>query len=164
MALREWWAKIKEKPLADVIRHKHKFVVMDTDTFKEKFSFQLSGINLFVVIGITVIAFILLTTVLIAFTPLREFIPGYTDTRAVELTYNNARKIDSLEHHIEQQEWLIATMQAVLNGEELTDSIMRADSTSSLKHLAIEYRRSKEDSLLRQDVEESQRQIPLFDK
>ena len=76
MKIKEWWAKLRSKPVTDVIKHKHRFVVMDTDTFKEKFSFQLSGINLFVTIGITVIVFILLTTVLIAFTPLRECYGG----------------------------------------------------------------------------------------
>lgn len=59
MKIKEWWTKLRSKPVTDVIKHKHRFVVMDTDTFKEKFSFQLSGINLFVTVGITVIVLIL---------------------------------------------------------------------------------------------------------
>ncbi|MGX8713880.1 MAG: M23 family metallopeptidase [bacterium] len=155
MKIKKWWAKLRSKPVTDVIKRKHKFVVMDTDTFKEKFSFQLSGINLFVTLGITVIVFILLTTVLIAFTPLREWIPGYTDTRMEEQTYSNARKIDSLEVQLANQEWMLNTLRAVMRGEALgeeADSV-KTDSTARLTELAKVYRRSVEDSLLRLEVE-----------
>ena len=155
MSIKDWWLKIKNSQVSDVIKHKHRFVVMDTDTFKEKFSFQLSGINLFVTVGITVIVLIVLTTVLIAFTPLREYIPGYTDTEMIEQTYVNAKKIDSLERAVADQEWVLATVQALMRGEALgaeVDSVM-ADSTSKLAVVAGVYRRSREDSLLRLEVE-----------
>ena len=154
MGLKDWWFKLKSNPVTDVIKRKHRFVVMDTDTFKEKFSFQLSGINLFVTIGITIIVLILLTTILIAFTPLREWIPGYTDTRMVEQTYTNAKKIDSLEVQLENQEWMIATLQAILRGETLSEvEEIQSDSTATLQQLTTQYRRTKEDSLLRLEVE-----------
>lgn len=155
MKIKEWWAKLRSKPVTDVIKHKHRFVVMDTDTFKEKFSFQLSGINLFVTVGITVIVLVLLTTVFIAFTPLREWIPGYTNEAMVEQAYNNARKIDSLETQVAEQEWLVNTIQALLGGKELGAEVeaLRADSSSTLGQVAKVYRRSIEDSLLRQEVE-----------
>lgn len=155
MKINEWWLQFKSYPLSDVIKHKHRFVVMDTDTFKEKFSFQLSGINLFVTVGITVIVFIILTTVLIAFTPLREFIPGYTDIRMVEQTYANARTIDSLEVQVANQEWMLNTIRGVLSGEEMGSEVeeLKNDSTVTLEQLAAVYRRSVEDSLLREDVE-----------
>ena len=155
MGLKKWWYKLKDNPVTDVIKRKHRFVVMDTDTFKEKFSFQLSGINLFVTIGITVIVLILLTTILIAFTPLREWIPGYTDTRMVEQTYQNAKKIDSLEAQLENQEWMIATMQSVLRGEKFPSEpeAPQSDSAATLQQLAVAYRHIKEDSLLRLEVE-----------
>ncbi len=155
MKIKEWWNRLRSKPVTDVIKHKHRFVVMDTDTFKEKFSFQLSGTNLFVTIGITVIVLILLTSVIIAFTPLREWIPGYTDNAMVEQTYANARKIDSLETLLSEQEWMVGTIQAVLSGKELgreADSLL-ADSGSTLQQTAAAYRRSEEDSLLRLEVE-----------
>lgn len=155
MGLKKWWYRLKDNPVTDVIKRKHRFVVMDTDTFKEKFSFQLSGINLFVTIGVTIIVLILLTTVLIAFTPLREWIPGYTDTRMVEQTYENAKKIDSLETQLGNQEWMIATMQAVLRGEELGSDpeVVQGDSAANLQQLAKAYRHTVEDSLLRLEVE-----------
>lgn len=155
MGIKDWWLKIKNSQVGDVIKHKHRFVVIDNDTFKEKFSFRLSGINLFVFTGVTVIVLIVLTAVLIAFTPLREYIPGYTDTEMIEQTYVNAKKIDSLETALADQEWVVATVQALLRGENMgaeVDSVM-ADSAASLSVVAGVYRHSKEDSLLRHEVE-----------
>ena len=152
MSFKDWWYKLKGSPFADVIKHKHRFVVMDTDTFKEKFSFQLSGINLFVTVGITIIVLILLTTVLIAFTPMREWIPGYTNNKAIEQIYDNAKQIDSLQIQLENQEWMVATLQAVLRGETM-GLTPEADSIQTLQEMAVVYRRSKEDSLLRAEVE-----------
>lgn len=153
MAFKDWWYKVKGGSFADVIKHKHRFVVMDTDTFKEKFSFQLSGINLFVTIGITIIVLILLTTILIAFTPMREWIPGYTNTAAIEQTYSNAKKLDSLQVQLENQEWMVATLQAILRGEELGTPPTADTGMASLQEMTALYRRSKEDSLLRLEVE-----------
>ena len=152
MALKDLWLRLKGGSITDVIKRKHRFVVMDTDTFKEKFSFQLSGINLFVTIGITIIVLILLTTIIIAFTPLREWIPGYTNNAAVEQTYANAKKLDSLQVQLENQEWMVATLQAVLRGENFGE-VQPLDTNTSLEQLTAVYRRSKEDSLLRLEVE-----------
>ena len=155
MGLRNWWKWLRSNPIKDVIKHKHRFVVMDTDTFKEKFSFQLSGINLFVTVGISVIVLVIVTTVLIAFTPLREWIPGYTNTRLVEQSYANARRVDSLETLLEEQEWMIGTLQAVLRGEHPGDDFetLSHDSATTLSQLSKVYRHSVEDSLLRAEVE-----------
>lgn len=163
MKIKEWWTRLRSKPVNDVIKHPHRFVVMDTQTFKEKFSFQLSGANLFVAAGITFIVLILLTAVIIAFTPLRQWIPGYTDTRAVDQTYENARRVDSLETRLVQQEWMIRAMRAVLSGEDLgpeADSL-RHDTTATLSAMAAAYHRSREDSLLRREVEQEDSRYQL---
>ena len=163
MKIKEWWTRLRSKPVNDVIKHPHRFVVMDTQTFKEKFSFQLSGANLFVAAGITFIVLILLTAVIIAFTPLRQWIPGYTDTRAGEQTYENARRVDSLETRLVQQEWMIRAMRAVLSGEDLgpeADSL-RHDTTATLSAMAAAYHRSREDSLLRREVEQEDSRYQL---
>lgn len=155
MKIRDWWNRLRSKPVKEVIKHKHRFVVMDTDTFKEKFSFQLSGINIFVTVGISIIVLVILTTVLIAFTPLREWIPGYTNTQMLEQSYDNMRRVDSLETRLAEQEWMIGTLQAVLRDEPLGDDFvtMSQDSTTTLTQLSKVYRHTREDSLLRAEVE-----------
>lgn len=142
--------------IGDVVKHKHRFVVLDTETYKEKISFQLSGINIFVFLGITALVLVFLTALLLAFTPLRELIPGYSNTGMVEQTYANARIIDSLEVQMQAQEDLLADIQRVMLGKDpsefhINTQQYRSDST---KVEATPYLHSTEDSLLRAEIEQ----------
>ena len=67
--------------LFERLRYKYRLVVLNDDTFEEKLSFKLSRLNVFLSIGFSAILLIAGTTLLIALTPLREYIPGYSSTR-----------------------------------------------------------------------------------
>ncbi|MBP5547612.1 MAG: hypothetical protein J6X58_01820 [Bacteroidales bacterium] len=143
----------------DLMKHKHRFVVLDTNTYKEKISFQLSGLNIFVFLGITGLVLVFLTAILLAFTPLRELIPGYSNTGMVEQTYENARIIDSLETELKAQEEMLADIQYIMLGKDPaerhnTDASKQGDT---VKAKPTPYTRSKADSLMRQEVEERER-------
>lgn len=154
--LRSWGGTLKVlyQPILDVIKNKHKFVVIDNETLKEKFSFQLSGINLFVAVGVSMIVLIVLTTMLIAFTPLREYIPGYTNEKMVEQTYRNEQVIDSLTLELDNQARLLATIKAVMMEEDINESeyVPHQDTTTMMPNPVV-YRHSRADSLLRREVE-----------
>ena len=59
------------------LSNKYRLVVMNDETFEERLSFRLSRLNVFIAVGASVIILIIITTYIIAFTPLREYIPGY---------------------------------------------------------------------------------------
>lgn len=147
------WMKEFSQPLRDVIKNKHKFVVIDNETLKEKFSFQLSGINLFVWVGISIIVLVILTTLIIAFTPLREFIPGYSSTEMIEQSYRNEQLIDSLTQELDNQTRMLNNIKAVVMGEELRDSEILPSQDSAAVPGPVNYIHSKADSLLRSEVE-----------
>lgn len=165
MKIKERLSHFKQRlqPIVDVLKNKHRFVVMDMQTYKEKFSFQLTAINLFVVVGLLVVVFIVLTTVLIAFTPLREYIPGYSNADMVEQTIHNAAVIDSLEHEIAKQSWMITTIQDLMLERDMPDVATAKSYSDSLASLGVtitEYRRSKADSLLRIEVSKEDNSDP----
>jgi hypothetical protein len=140
--------------IGDLVKHKHRFVVLDTDTYKEKISFQLSGINIFVFLGITSLVLIFLTALLLAFTPLRELIPGYANTGMVEQTYENARIIDSLETELKNQEEMLADIQYIMLGKDPAERhAVEQRRSDSVKVQPTPYVKSKADSLLREEVE-----------
>ena len=60
--------------LFERLRYKYRLVVLNDDTFEEKLSFKLSRLNVFLSIGLSAIVLIAGTTLLIALTPLREYI------------------------------------------------------------------------------------------
>ncbi len=138
--------------IQDLVKHQHSFVVLDTETYKEKVSFKLSGLNLFVFLGITALVLISLTAVLLAFTPLRELIPGYANTRMAKQTYVNARIVDSLEQQVAAQEALLADIQDIMLGNDPAQRHAVPDSDTG-KVAMTPYTRSEADSLLRLDIE-----------
>ena len=61
------------------LRRRFRLVLMNEETLEESATFSLRLLNVFVFTGLTVILLITLTTLLIALTPLKEYIPGYAD-------------------------------------------------------------------------------------
>ena len=148
------WLRLvgKWQSFREAMQRKHRLVVMDGDSFKAKRSFELTGTNVFVTVGLGAIVLVALTTVLIAFTPLRVIVPGYVNPEMVEQTYRNARTIDSLERVLSDQERMITDMQTLISGKALSaaDAVPAATADAG----PVVYRRSKADSLLRQEVEQ----------
>jgi murein DD-endopeptidase MepM/ murein hydrolase activator NlpD len=85
-------SKIKEQS-----REHYRFVIMDDATFEEKLVFKLTPLSIFVVLVISVLILIILSISLVAFTPLREYIPGYGSTKQEQKITALQYKIDSLD-------------------------------------------------------------------
>ena len=89
--------KKKPKKIKRKLLDKYRLMILNENTFEERLSFKLTRLNVFVITSLMAIFFIALTYLLIAFTPLKEYIPGYSSTalkkKATELSY----KTDSLQ-------------------------------------------------------------------
>jgi murein DD-endopeptidase MepM/ murein hydrolase activator NlpD len=142
-------SEIREKLL-----NKYRLVILNENTFEEKISFKLSRLNVFVTGSLAVIGLIAFTTVLIAFTPLREYIPGYSSTalkrQATELTF----KTDSLLNVINYTNRYIDNIRMVLIGDidnktDNRDSIFEAYKIDPSQ---INLDPIREDSILRAQV------------
>jgi len=96
---------------------KNRLVILNEDTFEEIFSFKLTLMNVFVVFSLGGIFLILITTFIIAFTPLREFIPGYSSSELKRNATELAIKSDSLTVALKKNEAYIKGIQKVLRGE-----------------------------------------------
>ena len=144
-----------KKKFSKKLLHKYRLVILNEDTFEERFAIKLTRLNVFVLTSISAIFIIAGTIILIAFTPLREYIPGYSSTelkkRATELNY----KTDSLQQVIAINERYFNSIKRVLTGDitEIDynkDSIIKA---AELDAKEFNLKPSKEDSLLRAKVE-----------
>jgi len=142
--------KIKRKLL-----DKYRLVILNENTFEERLSFKLTRLNVFVLASISIILLISATYALIAFTPLREYIPGYSSTalkkKAIELNYTT----DSLQQVISMNERYYMSIKKVLQGDVSAtdfnkDSIIEA---VKLEVSEVDLNPNTEDSLLRQKVD-----------
>ena len=145
----------KEGNIANKLLHKYRLVILNEDTFEERLAIKLTRLNVFVILSITGICLIALTALLIAFTPLREYIPGYSSTalklKATELNY----KTDSLQQVIAMNDQYLSSIKRVLEGDVTTvdfnrDSIIEA---TKIEASEADLNPSKEDSLLREKID-----------
>lgn len=155
--------KGEKKAIAKKLLHKYRLVILNEDTFEERVSFKLTRLNVFILVGISAIVLIALTTLLIAFTPLREYIPGYSSTKLKKQAFDLQRKTDSLATVIAINDQQYASIKKVLTGDLKTieftkDSIQ--DKETEVTDITIQP--SKEDSLLRATVE-AQDKYNLFE-
>lgn len=95
---------------------KSRIVLLNEESFEEIFSLRLNLMNVFVAITSISIVMIALTTYIIAFTPLREYIPGYASTKLKREATQNAIKSDSLQKALTQNTAYLASIKKVLTG------------------------------------------------
>ena len=144
----------RSKKIKNKLLHKYRLVVLNEDTFEERFTFKLNRLNVFVFSIISIIILITTTTIIIAFTPLREYIPGYSSVALKKKASILAYKTDSLQQVLSINEQYLASIKKVLTGDVSTidfnkDSIIEA---AEKENFEIDFTPSKEDSLLREKV------------
>lgn len=117
-------AKKGWKEFRKELLHKYRVVLVDTQTFAERFSFTLSGFNVFLTVGTSVIALVGMTLLFIAYTPLREYIPGYASTKLRREALHLTTQVDSLESLVDYHEQQWSTVRRLLTNEPLPDSVV----------------------------------------
>jgi hypothetical protein len=109
--------RLKRKKLKNKLFTKNRLVILNEDTFEELFSFKLNLMNVFIIATLGAIILISITTYIIAFTPLRELIPGYSSTKLKKDATELALKSDSLTLTLKKNEVYIKSIQKVLTGQ-----------------------------------------------
>ena len=146
--------KEKKKQLVNKLKHKYRLIIYNDDTFEEVGFLRLSRLNLFSVVGLGLILLITAVTVLIAFTPIREFIPGYPDGNMQREIINNVYKLDSLERQIKIRDKYFESINTIIRGGTPLSYENSQDTT--IRYEDITFDKSEHDSLLRQQIEEEE--------
>lgn len=149
----------KKNKLVRKLRHKYRLTILNEQTYEELFSMRLSQLNVFISFGFTAMFLVLVTTVIISFTNLREYIPGYPSGEQRRMMIRNYQRVDSLLFEIDRRDRFIGNMRAVISGDLPADAFSRSDTANSKNahSSAVKLARSKEDSLFRLAVEEEER-------
>jgi hypothetical protein len=150
---------IRRQQLKDNLFNKRRLIILNEDTFEETFSLKLTLMNVFVVLGLGAIFIIFVTTFIIAFTPLREFIPGYSSSKLKRDATELALKSDSLTRALEQNELYLKSLKKVLTGELEFAKFNKDSILSSVEEAPVERNlsASKEELKLRKQVIEDEK-------
>ncbi|HRE77854.1 MAG TPA: M23 family metallopeptidase [Flavobacterium sp.] len=109
--------RLKRQRLKKQLFTKNRLVILNEESFEEIFSLKLNLMNVFVVVTISAILIISITTYIIAFTPLREFIPGYASNKLKKDATILAVKSDSLALEVKKNELYIQSIKKILTGD-----------------------------------------------
>ena len=136
---------------------KFRLAIIDDKTHKHLFNIHFTRTSFFVALISVIVVFTALIYSIVAFTPVRTFIPGYPDAHSKRAAIQNALRIDSLENVIYRWELYSENLRRVVDGEEplKIDSIINARDSRAASDLdAAEL--ALKDSLLRQHVKEEE--------
>jgi murein DD-endopeptidase MepM/ murein hydrolase activator NlpD len=136
-------------------RDKYRFSVSNDTTFEEVWRIRLTRYNAFLLITFLVLFIIGATTSLIAFTNLREFIPGYPDVTMRRNILMSAIRLDSLDKELELRDKYFSNLNAIIAGKPPEDLSSVQDTTGNYN--SITFKSSPEDSALRAQVEKEER-------
>lgn len=142
------------KKFLSVFSTKYNIQVLDVEHFENKANFRLSALQLFGFFVTTMILLVILTIYLVAFTGLREYIPGYADQHSKEKLVELAIATDTLEEQVIANEKYIINLQNIFTNKLTAEEPIKKDTTKNYKQ-TLKNTRSKEDSLLREEVQEA---------
>lgn len=148
-------AKYKSKKLSKKLLHKYRLIILNEDTFEELLALNLTRLNVFVLLGISSILLIGFTILFISFTPLKEYIPGYSSSKLKKEALALNFKTDSLQQIITNNDKYYASIKKVLKGEVNAlqinkDSILEI---AKIDESSIDLNPTKQDSVLRAKVD-----------
>ncbi len=141
---RKWYYKLRDK---------YRLVIMNNETYEERLSFRLSRLNVFLLTVSISIILITLTIFIIAFTPIREYIPGYMDVNIPGQLYRLEQRADSLENALRTKDVYLQNIRNIIEGKEIFDSIS-PDMESGINYDSITIESSPEDSILRAEYDQ----------
>ena len=136
---------------------KFRLALIDNQSHKQLFTLQFTKTSLFVTVVTILVTLCTLIFSIIAFTPVKTFIPGYPDARSKREAIQNAIKIDSLENVIYKWGLYSENLKRVLEGASpvkidslVTASMNEAGRTADMADI------HRQDSLLREKVKEEE--------
>jgi murein DD-endopeptidase MepM/ murein hydrolase activator NlpD len=144
--------KNTKERLVAFLRSKYRLILLNDTTFGEKFSLRLSPASL--LIGVSAITIVMTTLVisLVAFTPLREYIPGYGDVTERKQILKLNIKADSLESLLESRDAYMTSVLNVLN-EKVEGKSDKPKKDTTGKYAEVNTNPTKTDLEFRADYE-----------
>lgn len=98
------------------LRNSYRLVVMNDDTYEEVVTFRLSRLSVYIGLSTVFVLLIGLTIALIAFSPLKYYIPGYGTRESRTALQLLKIRTDSLERSIKYREQYLDGVKKVLTG------------------------------------------------
>jgi murein DD-endopeptidase MepM/ murein hydrolase activator NlpD len=138
----------------DKLKDQYRLTVFNDSTFQSVWSMKLSRLKVLGAVSMASLIIIILVTLLIAATGLREYIPGYPDAKQRQLMVEIALKVDSLETELTKRDDFFKGIKAIISGEVPEDNIVHDTDGQSYDVSFTEYNHDSvfQDNLLAEQL------------
>ena len=136
---------------------RYRMLVVNEETFEEQFQFRLSRLNVIIASILLISIFSIGLFFTIAYTPLREYIPGYDSSEIRKNAIENLFITDSLINLYEKNFRYLSSVKKVLVGDDLDESFFTKNYTendSLIETFRELTKGNKADSILRKIVDQ----------
>ncbi len=147
----------KKRNFFNKLTYHYRILIINDDTYEEKLSFRLNRLNVFVYLSLFALFLIIGTTILIAFTPIRTYIPGYTAPGLRKKALQLQLKTDSLEKALVSNTYYLQELKKVLNNEITIEEFNESYNQKNFNPDTLKLIPGKVDSMLRKEVAERER-------
>ena len=155
--------KNKRKAFWKNFKFKYKLTVTNENTLEEVVGIHVSKLNGVSVLLSAVTVIFLIASLIIAFTPLRNYLPGYMNTEVREQVVLNALKADSLQWILERQRMYILNIQDIISGNVKADSVQSMDSLTNVRSEELMERTQAEEEFRKQYEEKERYNLTTID-
>ena len=138
------------------VKFKYKLAIINENTLEEVFGLHVSKLNGLSVLMSACVVIFLIAAVIIIFTPLRNYLPGYMDSQMRSQIVENALRADSLQKALDRQNYYIMNIKDILEGQVKADTVQSIDSLTDKRAEEL-VARSKEEDEFRKKYEEKER-------
>ena len=145
-------------------RHKYRLAMLDDITLREVFHIRVSWLGAVSVITIAILALIVLLSVLIVYTPIRNILPGYSESLRQQLIQESAR-VDSLQGSLTLQRQYLDVIKQLTAGDIQSDSVQSLDSLQRVEQARIleEGRNEVTEAFMNQYEQKERDRLLLFE-
>lgn len=143
--------------------YKYRLSIMNEDTFTETWHTRLSRMSVFVLLVVLFLGTLGLYSALIFYTPIRNILPGYSESIRQRLVEESAR-VDSLGTELELQTQYLSVVRDIMAGEVKSDTVQRLDSMQIIMRERLLEAKSEATADFMAQYEEKERDyLQLFD-
>jgi len=138
-------SKELRKKIFQMLKDHYRLIIYNDSTIQTVWSIKLTPIKVLTLGGLGAIILILCTTFIIAYTPLRENIPGYPSAKVRQQIIYNYLKVDSLENEIKNRDNYFEKLKVLFQGDVPPDEATASDP--GLKSYNVKFKNFNADSV-----------------
>ncbi len=142
--------KKKSKAFWNNIKFKYKLTIINENTLEEVVGLRVSKLNGMSVLLATLTILFMIAAAIIAFTPLRNYLPGYMNSDIRRQMVENALTLDSLKMVADRQNLYIMNIQDIFSGNVSAESVANIDSLTTVREDSLMERTQREEEFRRQ--------------